>query len=700
MTVRVDDEDTAAPSKKFFSRAKSSIELFEEAKENPDRFIDPQEVLHLVELEFPDVESRPTSEDMEKSVMEVGQETSFKMGHWIERIGNDMFWYLEPIRRVISKQVDTGDGKKETKWYYKTNSGLLYEASTVRAPREGLVRIFGAGPLLWQQWALMQTEKYIRFQDGHERDFQSVNFVRSASMLYDQWLNDPRNFKFKALYDSRPVCAQEKLKTHLFQPFGLMNDIAAEDNGWDFEDADCSIYQYNSMLGSGYLTSGVVFFIQLSSPFLILTYAVRSSNRFPLFLDNANQLNFESGNVGGWNDGNIPGAPGASWVPWSNSSVFLYSDDFAAIYWTDWTVFCQSYVAVDQFLMNIIVFLVYTTRVVPFIIDAFLAAVGAKDSCAARMNAIRYLSWLQGDDNIFLQMGFKLERYINTLYVALVNILMLFVLFLTSNTVSIILNALAIEFVYNFDKEIARSVWYDPDRRFISAGVIEMVLRSELLLEPLDFSDLLCETYDIDKEDYKREVGGEIQDAALAIMDDANPIYLSPKDRFWDACGKVAVEEKNDEAMWQFTESAAYFGVFDAYFEPRHGGVFKRYDHYFTWSRWEKVLFMCGVPEIGKSSTFIGIASNRNSKELFMNENPTSQRAAWIRFLIAILEVLMCKSMVQSVTTVYRREKYHHIPFRFLDGVFEWFAFFFVTLIFPGCLLFYLYLIFGCEPLV
>jgi len=697
-----DDDEQDFTVMQLPSHSKSAKELFDEAMDNPDQFLDPDEAKELIDEEFPDVEVRPTPSDMDRSVTEKGIDTKYKMGHWIERIGSDMKWHLEPIRRVVTKVIEHADGKEETQIFYKTNSGLLYHEDEVRAPREGLIRIFGCGPLLWQQWALLKTEEYVRFQPGHERDFQLVNFVRSADLFFNQWLKDPRNSKFKALYDSRPVCAQEKLRHHLFKPFQLMLEISEDTEKWDFEAAHCSIYQYNSLLGSGYLTSLIVLFIQLSSPFLILVYAVRNSNRFPLFLDNRNVVNYETGNVGGWNDGNIPGPPGASYVPFGNGSALILSTDLNVVFWTTWDIFCHSYVSLDQFFMNIIVFLVYTTRVVPFIVDTFYATVGDKDDVTARMNSLRYLSWLHGDDYVSMQFGFKLERYINTFYVALVNVLMLFVLFLTTNTVSIILNALAIEFVYNFDKEVARSIWYDPGRRFITAGTMEMVLRSELILAPFTYPKLLCRMYDIDEEQYHRELDGHIYDEKVAVVDRGNAKYLTAKDRLWAACAEVAIKEKNEEAMWQFTEKPAFFGIFDRMFQPKLGGIFKRYEDYFTWSRWDKLLYMCRVPEFDETLTLASLASNKPGKQqpYYLNENPFSQRSTTVRFFVSVANVLTCRSMIQSVKTVYGREKYHQIPFRVIDGALEWFVFLSVVILFPAALGFYLYLIFACEPLV
>ena len=81
--------------------------------------------------------------------------------------------------------------------------------------------------------------------------------------------------------------------------------------------------------------------------------------------------------------------------------------------------------SIDQFIMNMVIFVVYTTRVVPIVIQAFYATVGDDPSVKSRINSIRIISWLQGDDDTFTQIGFKLDRYMNTFYIAAVNLLML-----------------------------------------------------------------------------------------------------------------------------------------------------------------------------------------------------------------------------------------------------------------------------------
>lgn len=368
--------------------------------------------------------------------------------------------------------------------------------------------------------------------------------------------------------------------------------------------------------------------------------------------------------------------------------------------------------------MNCVVFIIYTIRVVPEVIDNFYSTVGDKDSVSSKLNSIRNICWLQGNDDTFMQIGFKLDRYMNSVYIAFINLLMLFLLFLTESTVDVILNALAIEFVYNFDREVPRSVWYDPDKRYLRASVIEITLRSELLLQHLSSAKSFCKKYDVDEAKYQELVGGPIKDMSRAQEDSNNPTYMSAKDRLWIASAKAAEELDKEEAMWQFNEHRIYFGVLDYIFEfifrPTTGGIFNQYKAYFTWSRWDEALFLPSIPKPGETKTTKHQArlvkeksvfdvnveptlSKSTSKVEYLHYDPDSHKGPTFRFYKGIKDVFKCTSVKSSVMIAINRGNYHQVPFRFVDGVFEWVSFFFVVFVFPFSLAGYAYLILGCQ---
>lgn len=402
---------TASSSKPKPPRSKkhrtTNEELIQLLKEDRNRTLNIDEVAHLIEEEFPESEKWPKDYEMDDAVLMDNGKLPYRTGQWVERMGNDMLWHLEPIRRT-SQAVSARAGKAYDTWY-KTSSGLMFPIDHVRAPREGLIRQFGMRPFLWQQWALLRTEQFVRFQLNHERDFEIVDFMNTADFLFGEWLDDERNKDFKALYDSKPENAREKLRAHLFKPFELMKDMCQDEEAWDMWEAKASVYQYTSFLGSGFVTSMVVLFIQLAVPFLLLMFSVReggkedadpSEKRFPAWrecqvaLDNDEPCNVSSTDLGG-------------------------------LFTTTFDQFCNQFVALDAIMMNCVIFVVYSIRVVPAVIDSFYSTVGDKDSINSRMNSVRTICWNQGDDTVWMQIGFKMDRYMNSVYIAVINLLML-----------------------------------------------------------------------------------------------------------------------------------------------------------------------------------------------------------------------------------------------------------------------------------
>ena len=132
------------------------------------------------------------------------------------------------------------------------------------------------------------------------------------------------------------------------------------------------------------------------------------------------------------------------------------------IFATNGSVFCNESSTFDALAINVVVFLVYTIRVVPEVFDSFYETIGDKNNVRSKLNSLRLICWLQGDDTLWMQLGFKLDRYMNGVYVAILNLNMLFILFLTNSTVNVILNALAIQFVSDFDEELSCNEWFDP----------------------------------------------------------------------------------------------------------------------------------------------------------------------------------------------------------------------------------------------
>ena len=391
--------------------------LLEELAVNPETVINPLLVRSFVDEEFPQMHKRPTSADLDDAVnRQINHETRlFDMGQWVEHLHDDMRWHLEPIARVVGNELIDEDDNIRLEESYKLRSGVLVPHQDVRCPEEALKRAFGMRPWVWQQWAILKLEEHVRFQDYHERDFENLDFSVLPGKLYNSWLDDPRNVEFKALHDAKPEAARLKLREHLMSPFELMNKVSADEGDWNMsEHGNLSVFQYVAFTASGWCMALVVLALQLAVPFLVLVYAMRTSDRF---------------------------SGGAEYVDARPHPMYV-----------SWDSFCHGIdVRLDTYVMNFLVWIVYAIRVLPHVYQEVYSTLGDAPTVESRLNSQRQIIWEQCDDSLFGQLGFKLERYMKSVYVALVNLSMLFVVFLTNSTIEAILNALALVFIVDFD---------------------------------------------------------------------------------------------------------------------------------------------------------------------------------------------------------------------------------------------------------
>lgn len=622
---------------------------------NPEATVSEEDVEHLVNEEFPQLVSVPTAKEANDSVCVAPSEgpLAFQIGQWVERIGDDQCWHLEPIRRIVLQD----DGEH----YYKTESGLMVHSDAVRCSEEGVKRQFGLRPHLWQQWAMFRLERNIRFQRHHESDFMSLTYAQDALALWNEWLLHPSNSDFRALLESKPQPMQDKLVHHMLSPFKHMDEVMCE---WDLDEVEASLFHYNAFLGSGWVTSLVVLLIQYAVPFLMLVYSARLSPRFPRFTMEEN-----------------------------SSSV-----DLELIFSTSWDVFCENYTPLDKIVMQYVILAVYLIRVVPVVYNTFYETVGDSPTVVSRLNSIRFLAFQQGDDNVNLKCGYRLFTLQKSAYIALINLVLLFVLFLTNSTIDVILNALALEFVANFDKEIASQDWYDGGKRYFRAGVLEIMFLNYLNLEDFDSVHQFCLAYNVEVGAYNKRITGPIKDLQQANKDALNPAYMDVKDRMWRSMGYVAKQKNMKDALWQYTEQCSTFGIVDSAVlklaPSALRGIFNRYYEYGTWSKFDEALFLPPVP-----SDSVQAMSFVPGSEI-LNFDADSMVHPMLRFARWLMEALLFAKVIEPVKTVYRRGQYLLVPVMFVDGVFEWCTYVFIVFMFPIGLAMYTYLITNCQPLL
>ncbi len=136
----------------------------------------------------------------------------------------------------------------------------------MRVPQEGLLRIYGYRPWIWQQWAFVKLEEKLRFQSNHHDDFECFNIPQYARDLWFEWLGKPENEDFrKHVNDRRIHIFQEDLFDHVMKPFNILDDMRRGDE-WDWDDENFSIFTYLSIFGSGFSICIVCVILQIVIP--------------------------------------------------------------------------------------------------------------------------------------------------------------------------------------------------------------------------------------------------------------------------------------------------------------------------------------------------------------------------------------------------------------------------------------------------
>ena len=168
---------------------------------------------------------------------------------------------------------------------------------------EGLHRIFGIRPWIWQQWAILKLEEKLRFQNGHRDDFAVVNIPLYVRSLWIEWLGDERNVEIrKLLKDERLQSTGEFLFDHMMKPFYILEDIQKE-RGWRLsitkkESAKKNLdtkegfssYTYLSLHGTGFAACIISLILQMIIPVVIVLNTVRAQNYYEEVISTGDHL--------------------------------------------------------------------------------------------------------------------------------------------------------------------------------------------------------------------------------------------------------------------------------------------------------------------------------------------------------------------------------------------------------------------------
>lgn len=170
--------------------------------------------------------ARPTIGELLKTVTRTrGENTGlFTAGDWVEIRDTDLEWRLARIQRVEVRVLKywNNDELEQNSYFFYTNKGTvgrLLDSDDIRAPKEGLQVIFGSGPWLWQQYAFIRLEAYMRYEKSHLADFDTLNVRDIVELWWKEWLRDPRNGDFDAVYHEQSETIKDLLFDHLLKEF-------------------------------------------------------------------------------------------------------------------------------------------------------------------------------------------------------------------------------------------------------------------------------------------------------------------------------------------------------------------------------------------------------------------------------------------------------------------------------------------------
>ena len=647
-------------------------------KLKPDGDYTEEDLEHVLREQYPKF-SHPTPQDMDYSLLDKSPNENllFGAGQWVEYRGMDQNWHLARVLRIQARapleyRPDSGV-KPNWEYSYNLGRGLNVAPNFVRAPQEALKRQFGLRPFLFLQWALLRFEQTVQFQDRHSRDFELMNFQYFAEKLWEDWLNHPLNKDFKNHFESFDTSSRKKLLQSLLSSFAGMDRLSKLNqpgSRWDFKNQNISIYTYPSLLGSGWTTCILILSLQIFIPVLLFLGAMDQSERFL-------------------------------------TNTFISIDPLLFCNDPNWlNIGNYDIQRIEALCMNILVILLYSFRVAPRVFDVFYETIAEGWTPASRLNALRKAVWMKGNDTDRWSMlfAYRLERFIKAVYMSSVSILMLFVLFLSDSVLDIILNCLAIEFIWEIDIEQAKSPYFDPKRRFIKAGAVECRLRSTLDLHALRDPRLLCKEYDIPLESYKAQFDGileEINDLQQAKEDEKDEQFMTETDMVWNWASEIAVKEKLNDAIWQFTANPlTQFGWFDRFrisIGLSDTGIFRRFTSLRTWSRWEKILFLPRIPGT-RSAHYIPTSLNEikkmdvdfhremvdlSEKDHYVNFRPEFLiYTAYERFILQIIDVLTFTSLFRAMKHTIKAQHFLFLPIRLLDELLQYFSFL-VQILFP-----------------
>jgi hypothetical protein len=108
---------------------------------------------------------------------------------------------------------------------------------------------------------------------------------------------------------------------------------------------------------------------------------------------------------------------------------------------------------------------------------------GISESVNSRIQSLRKIVWDNGNDSLAQSLGYTGDLFMNTGYKCYLYIFNMFILYNVSDPFEILGSVIIFEFLFDLDEDIASTPWWDEGKRFLKAGVVEMIMQSTIRRE-------------------------------------------------------------------------------------------------------------------------------------------------------------------------------------------------------------------------
>ena len=311
--------------------------------------------------------------------------------------------------------------------------------------------------------------------------------------------------------------------------------------------------------------------------------------------------------------------------------------------------------------------------------DNFLHIAGISDSVVSRIQSLRKIVWDHANDSLAQSLGYTVDLFMNTGYLCALYIFNVFILFNVSDPFEILGSVIFFEFLFDLDEEIAASSWYDDEKRFIKAGVVEMCMQTNIRRERMrtkkTWTDWLDQTLaEAEKEVVKKRLDevnlpddetfllGEEDDEEIELLTIAERV-----ERLRNSDSRSLVKGGNNLQ----DKEKVYFSLI-----CNDSALFERHKDLYAWSHWEELLFLYPIPTMVPESyqrgtklvldDDIGLLAAQRKRRFAPGRTKNE------RFLFQVRDMLSCRTMVKDYAAAKVHRPWYVVSTRVFHSLFAW----------------------------